>query len=380
MDPIRQFSSSEAVMQRALELARLGEGFVEPNPAVGSVIVNDRLQLLGEGYHQQCGGPHAEIHALQMAGDLARGATIYVTLEPCCHHGKTGPCSQALIQAGVKKVVIAMRDPAPHVDGGGIAELKQAGIEVEVGLLEAEAQRLVCPFVKRVTQGLPWVHAKWAMTLDGKIASRTGHSQWISNARSREIVHQLRGRMDGIMVGHQTALADDPLLTARPAGKRIPTRIVVDSQATLASSSKLVQTISAAPVMVMAHRSAPAENVQRLEEAGVEVFLSGSASPSESARPDLGECLRELGRREMTNLLIEGGGGLLGSCFDAQLIDEIHVFVAPKIVGGGAAITPIAGMGLEQIPDFANVTESELQQLDSDLYIRGRIAYEKPAV
>lgn len=367
-------------MQRALELARLGEGFVEPNPAVGAVIVDDRLQLLGEGYHQQCGGPHAEIHALRMAGDLARGATIYVTLEPCCHHGKTGPCSQALIQAGVKKVVIAMRDPAPHVDGGGIAELKQAGIEVEVGLLEAEAQRLVRPFVKRVTQGLPWVHAKWAMTLDGKIASRTGHSQWISNARSREIVHQLRGRMDGIMVGHQTVLADDPLLTARPAGKRIPTRIVIDSKATLASNSKLVQTISDAPVMVMAHRSAPAENVQRLEEAGIEVFLSGSDTPSESARADLGECLRELGRREMTNLLIEGGGGLLGSCFDAQLIDEIHVFVAPKIVGGGAAITPIAGTGLEQIPGYANVAESEIQQLDSDLYIRGRIAYENPAV
>ncbi|QDU53465.1 Riboflavin biosynthesis protein RibD [Gimesia panareensis] len=366
-------------MQRALELARLGEGFVEPNPAVGSVIVNESLQLLGEGYHQQCGGPHAEIHALRMAGDLARGATVYVTLEPCCHHGKTGPCSQALIRAGVKKVVIAMRDPAPHVDGGGISELKQAGIEVELGLLEAEAQQLVRPFVKRVTQGLPWVHAKWAMTLDGKIASRTGHSQWISNARSREMVHQLRGRMDGIMVGHQTALADDPLLTARPTGKRIPTRIVVDSQATLASRSKLVQTISDAPVMVMAHRSAPAENVQRLEEAGVEVFLSGSDSISESARPDLRECLQELGRREMTNLLIEGGGGLLGSCFDANLIDEIHVFVAPKIVGGGGAITPIAGTGLEQIPSYENVTESEIQQLDSDLYIRGRIAYENPA-
>ncbi|WP_145452322.1 bifunctional diaminohydroxyphosphoribosylaminopyrimidine deaminase/5-amino-6-(5-phosphoribosylamino)uracil reductase RibD [Gimesia panareensis] len=378
MDPIRQFSSTEAVMQRALELARLGEGFVEPNPAVGSVIVNESLQLLGEGYHQQCGGPHAEIHALRMAGDLARGATIYVTLEPCCHHGKTGPCSQALIQAGVKKVVIAMRDPAPHVDGGGIAELKQAGIEVELGLLEAEAQQLVRPFVKRVTQGLPWVHAKWAMTLDGKIASRTGHSQWISNARSREIVHQLRGRMDGIMVGHQTALADDPLLTARPAGKRIATRIVVDSQATLASRSKLVQTISDAPVMVMAHRSAPAENVQRLEEAGVEVLLTGNDSQSGAAFPDLRECLQELGRREMTNLLIEGGGGLLGSCFDAALIDEIHVFVAPKIVGGGAAITPIAGVGLEQIPNYANVTESAIQQLDSDLYIRGRIAYENP--
>lgn len=374
MEPISQFSSPEAVMQRALELARLGQGFVEPNPAVGSVIVDDRLQLLGEGYHQKCGGPHAEIHALQMAEEKARGATVYVTLEPCCHQGKTGPCSQALIQAGVKKVVIAMRDPAPHVDGGGIADLKAAGIEVEVGLLEEEAQQLVRPFVKRVTQGLPWVHAKWAMTLDGKIASRTGHSQWISNSRSRAIVHELRGRMDAIMVGHQTALSDDPLLTARPAGKRTLTRIVVDSQATLSCESKLVRTISEAPVLVVAHPSAPAENIQRLEQAGVEVCLI--AGDADSTRPDLTSFMWELGRREMTNVLIEGGGGLLGSGFDAGLIDEVHVFLAPKLVGGEAAITPMAGIGLEQIPSFENVTELEVQQLKSDLYLHGRVVYQ----
>lgn len=379
MDPIRSFSSSEDVMQRALELARLGQGAVEPNPAVGSVIVDDQLELLGEGYHQKCGGPHAEIHALKMAGDRARGATVYVTLEPCCHQGKTGPCSQALIQARVKKVIIAMRDPAPHVDGGGIQELKEAGIEVEVGLLEVEAQKLVRPFVKRVTRGLPWVHAKWAMTLDGKIATRTGHSQWISNSRSREIVHQLRGRMDGIMVGHQTALLDDPLLTARPAGKRIPARIVVDSRAELSCESQLVQTVNEAPVLVVAHTSAPPENIKRLEQAGVEVLLVSNSVQTETnnARPDLRECLLELGKREMTNLLIEGGGGLLGSCFDAQLIDELHVFIAPKIVGGQAAIMPVAGVGLEQIPQHANVTELQLQQLDSDLYLQGRIDYKQ---
>ena len=188
MDTIKQFSNPEAVMQRALDLASLGTGSVEPNPAVGAVIVDEDLNLIGEGYHQQFGGPHAEIHALSMAGTRAKGATIYVTLEPCCHQGKTGPCSQAIIQAGLKKVVIAMRDPAPHVDGGGIAELEQAGIEVELGLLELAAQKLVRPFVKRVTTGLPWIHAKWAMTLDGKIATRTGHSQWISNQQSRELV------------------------------------------------------------------------------------------------------------------------------------------------------------------------------------------------
>tara|TARA_R110002111_G_scaffold259308_1_gene329256 strand:- start:63837 stop:64970 length:1134 start_codon:yes stop_codon:yes gene_type:complete len=377
VDTIRQFSSPEAVMQRALELARLGAGSVEPNPAVGSVIVDESLQLIGEGYHQQYGGPHAEIHALKMAGNRAKGATIFVTLEPCCHQGKTGPCSQALIQAGVSKVVIAMRDPAPHVDGGGIAELQQAGIEVEVGLLESAAQALVRPFVKRVTQGLPWIHAKWAMTLDGKIATKTGHSQWISNARSREIVHQLRGRMDAIMVGHQTAEKDNPLLTARPAGARTPARIIVDSQAALSCQSKLVQSISDAPVIVIAHESAPPQNIKQLEQAGVEVLLFQSSLQTETGHPDLKQCLQELSRKEMTNILIEGGGSLLGTCFDEQLIDEVHVFIAPKLVGGKTAITPIAGQGLEMIPQFQNLAEYQIQILDSDIYVQGLLEYQR---
>ncbi|WP_339730211.1 bifunctional diaminohydroxyphosphoribosylaminopyrimidine deaminase/5-amino-6-(5-phosphoribosylamino)uracil reductase RibD [uncultured Gimesia sp.] len=374
MDTTRQFSSPEAVMQRALDLASLGTGSVEPNPAVGSVIVDENLHLIGEGYHQQYGGPHAEIHALAMAGNQAKGATIYVTLEPCCHQGKTGPCSQAIIQAGIKKAVIAMRDPAPHVDGGGIAELQQAGIEVELGLLELAAQKLVRPFVKRVTTGQPWVHAKWAMTLDGKIATRTGHSQWISNERSREFVHQLRGRMDAIIVGHQTAEKDDPLLTARPAGPRTPARIVVDSQATLSCQSKLVQSISDAPVIVIAHESAPSHNIKQLEQEGVEILLFPN-STTQKTRPDLKQCLLELGRKQMTNILIEGGGSLLGSCFDDQLIDEVHVFIAPKIVGGKTAITPLAGQGLEKIPEFQNINECQIQTLGSDIYVQGRIEY-----
>jgi len=377
VDTNRQFSSPEAVMQRALELASLGAGRVEPNPAVGSVIVDENLQLIAEGYHQQYGGPHAEIHALNVAGSKAKGATIYVTLEPCCHQGKTGPCSQALIQAGVKKVMVAMRDPAPHVDGGGIADLQQAGIEVEVGLLEPAAQKLVRPFVKRVTRGLPWIHAKWAMTLDGKIATRTGHSQWISNERSREIVHQLRGRMDAIMVGHQTAENDNPLLTVRPKGVRTPARIVVDSQATLSCDSKLVQSINDAPVIVIAHESAPPQNIKRLENAGVEVLSIQNAQGTKTTRPDLKQCLLELGRKEMTNILIEGGGSLLGSCFDEQLIDEVHAFIAPKLVGGETAITPIAGQGLEKIPQFQNLAEYQVQLLDSDIYVQGLLDYQK---
>ncbi|WP_298868427.1 bifunctional diaminohydroxyphosphoribosylaminopyrimidine deaminase/5-amino-6-(5-phosphoribosylamino)uracil reductase RibD [uncultured Gimesia sp.] len=363
-------------MQRALELAKLGRGYVEPNPAVGSVIVDENLRLIGEGYHQQYGGPHAEIHALNMAGSNAKHATIYVTLEPCCHHGKTGPCSQALIQAGIKKAVIAMRDPAPHVAGGGITELQKAGVEVEVGLLESAAQKLVRPFIKRVTKELPWVHAKWAMTLDGKIATGGGHSQWISNERSREIVHRLRGCMDAIMIGHQTAKKDNPLLTVRPAGARTPARIIVDSQATLSCQSNLVQSISDAPVIVIAHESAPPENIRPLEKAGVEVLLIQSSSRTNSRQLDLHQCLLELGRKEMTNILIEGGGSLLGSCFDEKLIDEVHVFIAPKLVGGKAAITPIAGEGLEKIPHIQNISDYQVQILDSDIYVQGLIDYQ----
>ncbi|WP_278465875.1 bifunctional diaminohydroxyphosphoribosylaminopyrimidine deaminase/5-amino-6-(5-phosphoribosylamino)uracil reductase RibD [Gimesia maris] len=370
------FSSPEEVMHRALDLARRGTGSVEPNPAVGSIIVDDSLKLIGEGYHQQCGGPHAEIHALNMAGEQSQGKTIYVTLEPCCHQGKTGPCSQALIRAGIKKAVIAMRDPAPHVDGGGIEELKQAGIEVEVGLLESEAQALVRPFVKRVTQGLPWIHAKWAMTLDGKIATRTGHSQWISNSRSRERVHELRGRMDAIMVGQRTAAVDDPLLTARPPGKRIPARIVIDSQARLSVESQLVQSVAEAPVIVVAHPSASQKKILQLEQAGVEVLQFSNSTSENESLPNLQFCLQELARRDMTNILVEGGGSLLGSCFDQRLIDEVHVFIAPKIIGGAEAVTPIAGKGLEMIPELHNLQDYQIQQLDSDIYVNGRVEYQ----
>lgn len=227
------FPTPADVMRRALELARQGEGYVEPNPMVGAVIVDDYLQCLGEGFHRQFGGPHAEVNALREAGARAQGATLYVTLEPCNHHGKTPPCVDAVLQAGLRRVVVGMPDPFAKVNGAGIARLREHGVAVEVGLLEAEVRRLNAPFRKLVETGIPWVHAKWAMTLDGKIAARTGHSQWISGAASRAVVHRLRGRMDAIVIGIGTALADDPLLTARPAGPRVATRVVLDSTARL---------------------------------------------------------------------------------------------------------------------------------------------------
>src|SRR5262249_49286375 len=226
-------------MRRALELAERGRGYVEPNPLVGAVIVRDDRPV-GEGWHQRFGEAHAEVNALAAAGEAARGATLYVTLEPCCHHGKTPPCTDAIIAAGIARVICAQRDPFPKVSGGGIAAPEAAGIAVEVGAMTDAAQRLNAPYLKLLHTGKPWVIAKWAISLDGKIATANGDSKWISGEASRAIVHQLRGRMDAIIVGHRTAELDDPLLTARPAGARTATRIVVDSRATLSPNSQLV--------------------------------------------------------------------------------------------------------------------------------------------
>ena len=215
--PLNSSADGALLMDAALKLARRGEGFVEPNPMVGAVIVSQQGEIVGEGWHQAFGGPHAEVHALAAAGERGRGGTLYVTLEPCCHFGKTPPCTQAIIRAGICKVVVATGDPAPHVAGGGIRELRKAGIDVEVGVREADAKELIAPFVKMVTKQRPWVIAKWAMTLDGKLATHDGHSKWISNAEARAEVHRLRGRVDAIVTGIGTAAADNPMLTSRPA-------------------------------------------------------------------------------------------------------------------------------------------------------------------
>jgi diaminohydroxyphosphoribosylaminopyrimidine deaminase / 5-amino-6-(5-phosphoribosylamino)uracil reductase len=365
----RSFATPPEVMQYAFALAARGVGSVEPNPPVGAVIVDGQLRLLGEGWHQRFGGPHAEVFALEQAGESARGATLFVTLEPCCHFGKTPPCSRAVITAGLKRVVVAMRDPHAVVDGGGIAELQAAGIDVEVGMLESQARWLTAPFAQLVTRGRPWVHAKWAMTLDGKIASRTGHSQWISNEASRAVVHELRGRMDAIVVGMGTVLADDPALTARPPGPRIATRVVIDSEARLPLTSRLVQTAREVPVLCVAGNSAPSTQIAALQAAGVEVWTAATNGPG---RIPPEAWLTELGRRRTTHVLVEGGGELLGSLFDAEAIDEWHVFIAPKFVGGQKATSPLAGRGFDRIPETSQLVGSTIDVLDGDLLIRGR--------
>jgi diaminohydroxyphosphoribosylaminopyrimidine deaminase/5-amino-6-(5-phosphoribosylamino)uracil reductase len=361
----------ETLMRRALELARRGIGHVEPNPAVGAVIADDDGNVLGEGWHERFGGPHAEVHALSSAGQAARGANLFVTLEPCCHFGKTPPCTQAVIAAGIRRVVVATTDPATHASGRGIEELKAAGIEVEVGLLGDEARRLIASFTRLMTTGLPWMHAKWAMTLDGKIATATGSSQWITNPSSRAVVHQLRGRMDAILTGVGTVLADDPQLTARPAGPRIATRIVLDSLCRLPVDSRLVRTAKDVPVLVATSEFAPSERIDALRQAGVEVLqLPGTPQ----RHPDPLELARELGRRRMTNVLIEAGGQILGSVFDLGLINEVHAFIAPSLIGGRDAPTPIGGTGLENMANAIRLEQTTLQMLDGDVYIHGPLA------
>lgn len=372
----QRFNSPADVMRRAVELARRGEGHVEPNPQVGAVLVDDNLELIAEGWHARFGGPHAEAMALQQAGDRARGATLFVTLEPCAHFGKTPPCSSAVIAAGVRRVFIGIVDPFPQVSGRGLERLQAAGIEVETGLLADEVRQLTAPFLKRVESGRPYVHAKWAMTLDGKIAAHTGASRWISNETSRGVAHRLRARMDAILVGIGTVLSDDPLLTSRsaPQEPRRLVRLVLDTHARLPLASKLVQTASEMPVIVVTGPHAPEFEVAELRQAGVEVLSLPAAETDSTGRPDPAILLDELGRRSMTNLLVEGGAAVLGAFFDQQLVDFVHVFIAPKLLGGANAPVPVGGIGLPEPPAFPSLAATVVEHLDGDLYIRGPVS------
>jgi diaminohydroxyphosphoribosylaminopyrimidine deaminase / 5-amino-6-(5-phosphoribosylamino)uracil reductase len=364
-------------MRRALELAANGQGFVEPNPMVGCVIARG-AEIIGEGWHGRFGGPHAEVEALRLAGPRAAGATMYVTLEPCSHFGKTPPCTKAVLASGVKRVVIGMKDPFPQVAGAGAAELQRGGVEVEFGLLELEARRLNAPYLKLLATGRPWIIAKWAMSLDGKMATAGGESRWISNEKSREVVHKLRGRMDAIIVGRETALKDDPLLTARrhghasvatPPGPRTAVRVVLDTRASLSLDSKLVRTVAEAPVLIAAGKEGPATNRRRLSDAGCEVFECAG----ETHVDRLHSLLEEMGRRRMTNVLVEGGGRVLGSLLEAGQIDEVHVFIAPKVIGGTQAAVPFAGSGVEQMSEALCIDVPEMEQIGDDVYVHGRV-------
>ncbi|MDD6597760.1 bifunctional diaminohydroxyphosphoribosylaminopyrimidine deaminase/5-amino-6-(5-phosphoribosylamino)uracil reductase RibD [Anaerovibrio sp.] len=354
------------MMARAISLARNGLGRTSPNPLVGAVIVRDG-RIVAEGWHRKAGTPHAEIHALNMAGELARGATVYVSLEPCAHYGRTGPCARALVEAGVSRVVVAMTDPNPKVAGKGIAILQEAGIEVTTGVLEQEARQLNEVFLKWMTTGLPFVALKTAMTLDGKIATAAGQSQWITNEASRYETHRLRDIYDGILVGINTALADNPSLTTRlkEYQGRNPVRIVVDSRARLPLTAKLV-TDGAARTIVAVTEQAPAERVEALRSAGVEIIVAGSSN-----HVDMQSLMEQLGAMKISSVLVEGGGSVNFSLLQAGLVDRVYAFIAPKLVGGRDALTPVEGEGFQELDRAVELENIQLRQLGSDVLLTG---------
>lgn len=362
-------TADSVYMERAMALARLAEGRTVPNPLVGAVIVNNG-RIVGEGYHQKAGTPHAEVHALRQAGDKARGATIYVTLEPCSHYGRTPPCAEALIKAGVARVVAAMTDPNPQVAGRGLKMLEAAGIRTEVGLREAEARRLNEVFIKYITTRRPFVVMKTAMTWDGKIATNTGQSRWVTGPAARTHVHRLRSIYDGIMVGIGTVLADDPQLTARLAEEdaKNPARIVVDSRLRVPLKAQVVNRLLTARTIIATTGQAPVDKIAALESRGVEILVIDSGE-----RVDLNQLMIELGQREICSVLLEGGATLNAAALEAGIVDKVLSFIAPKIVGGTAAPTPVGGPGKPVMDEAWCLRDCSVEKLGEDFLLTGYI-------
>ncbi|MEA4925992.1 MAG: bifunctional diaminohydroxyphosphoribosylaminopyrimidine deaminase/5-amino-6-(5-phosphoribosylamino)uracil reductase RibD [Syntrophomonadaceae bacterium] len=357
-------------MQKALELAAQAQGRTNPNPMVGAVIVREG-RIIGEGYHHKAGTPHAEVHALNAAGKNAAGSTLYVTLEPCSHFGRTPPCADAVIAAGIKRVVIATVDPNPKVAGEGIRKLQAAGIEVEVGLMEGAAQRLNEVFFKYIKTGLPFVSLKTAMSLDGKIATYNGDSKWVTSDTARHYVHKLRNIYDGIMVGIGTVLKDDPRLNTRldEANLRDPIRIIIDGNLDLPLESNIGRTAEEQPTMVFCSESADLNRKLELESRGIEIH---SLKCDPECIP-LVRVIEKLGEFKIYSLLIEGGGEINASLLEEGLVDKVYWFVAPKIIGGRTAPSPVGGQGIEQMQDALTLTSVEVRRLAEDVLITGYI-------
>ena len=354
----------------ALSQASKGLGKVNPNPLVGAVIVRGN-NIIGSGYHEQFGGPHAEINAIRNAVESVEGATMYVTLEPCSHYGKTPPCVDALIKAGIAKVVIAMVDPNPLVSGNGIERLKENGVEVEVGVLENEALELNRIFLKYIQTKLPYVVMKTAMSLDGKIATATGHSQWISSPESRQYVHGLRNELKGILVGVNTVITDDPKLTTRLNGEtgRNPIRIVVDSKGRIPLSARMLKDGLTNPVIIATTSGFSEEKRQSLEESGHKVLILAE----QDGKVDLNQLMFELGRLGIDGILLEGGGTLNESALKSGIVDEIRFIIAPLLLGGRDAITPIEGAGFNTIDEGIRLHHMTTSRIGDDILIRAKV-------
>jgi diaminohydroxyphosphoribosylaminopyrimidine deaminase/5-amino-6-(5-phosphoribosylamino)uracil reductase len=362
-------SVQQHYMKQALKLARRGVGRTAPNPPVGAVVVRADV-VIGEGHHPKAGEPHAEIFALRQAAAEANGADLYVTLEPCSHQGRTGPCADALIGAGIKRVFVGTLDPNPLVAGRGVEKLRQAGIEVKVGIEAEQCQRLIAPFARLISSGMPFTIYKSAMTLDGKTATASGDSQWVSGEQSRQQVHQLRDRVEAIMVGIDTVLADDPLLNTRlpQGGGRDPLRVVVDSRLRLPVGSRLLQQNSDAKTLI-ATLSHEQDKIARLQQTGVEVLIM----PEQAGRVSLPDLWQELGRRNIQQLLLEGGATLAGAALQQGLIDRMMVFIAPKLIGGRADFGIFAGEGCEKLTDAVRLKDIHYEQSGEDILITGDV-------
>ncbi len=371
--------SDTTMMRRALRLARSGEGLVEPNPMVGCIVARDD-RVIGQGSHGRFGAAHAEIEALadcHARGHDPAGAEVFVTLEPCCHDGKTPPCTAALLAAGVGTVHVAIEDPFDRVSGRGVQSLRDAGISVNVGLCESEARHLNAPYLKRTACGLPWLIAKWAQSVDGRIAAAGGDSRWISNERSRRGVHRLRARVDAILVGVGTVVADDPRLTARGVRvRRVARRVVVDPQLRLPPAAKLLQE-PGPPVTVATRQNAERARATALEDRGAQIIELPQADhdPSRlSIRPLLRHLADEHGA---TNVLAEGGGALFGGLFAENLVDQALVYVAPRIVGDSGAVAAVSGLAPRNIGEAKGLRLHAVKRIDGDLLLDYRMDSEQ---
>ncbi len=367
----------EKYMKLALRLAIKAKGRTSPNPLVGAVIVkNDRI--VGRGYHRKAGRPHAEINALNMTGERAKGATLYLNLEPCAHFGKTPPCTKRIISSGIKEVVIAMIDPNPLNCGNGVKELRKAGIEVKVGVLEKEARKINEAYTKYITTKKPFVILKTAMSLDGKIATKTGVSKWITNEKSRKYVHKLRSEADAILVGVETVLKDDPRLTSRVKGKGLrvkdkkPFRVVVDSRVRIPLGARVLN--KEAPTIIATTKFAPKRKTEALRKKGIEILVI----KDRDKKVNLKELLKRLGELEITSLLVEGGGKINASFLENGLVDKVLFFIAPKIIGGEEALTPVEGEGIKKIKDAIKLKDINIKRFGEDVLIEGYVANRLP--
>lgn len=357
-------------MQMALELAARGRGLTSPNPMVGAVVVNEQT-VVGQGYHQAAGGPHAEVHAIDAAGEKARGATLYVNLEPCNHTGRTPPCTLKIIAAGIRRVVIGMRDPNPGVAGGGAEFLERHGIEVRQGVCAPEAEALNEVFIKFIQTGRPFVIAKCAATLDGRIATRTGDSRWVTGEDARAFVHELRQSVDAIMVGVGTIAADDPHLTTRRAAgaSRDPVRVVLDTHARIPVSARVIRHASPADTLVVTGPGMDADAKRRIARRGVQVIEAAVRE----GRIDLELLMRQLGDRGLTSVLIEGGSRVLASAFRDGVVDKACFFFAPLITGGDDGIPVCRGKGVDRMRESIRLVRITTRRFGDDILIEGYV-------